>query len=412
MEPRVFISHSSKDKSIADAICNQLESAGIRCWIAPRNIEVGSDWTRGIMQGLAECQVFVLVFTADANVSEHVGREVAKAFSLGSAVIPFRVEGLYRVYRDYERVRIQLAIARRRLPNDVEAITLEAFLDCRLGNWEKAIQEFNEGITRDPRNSILTENLALTFSFTRQFSAADRMFDRLIELRSDQPIVKVQKPVFVTFYKTGDDSPVRSALAALPASIADARDGLSLRLTFALVDRDWLQAKELIEKMKGIEDDSDFAYGEANVPVGCYSILVARLEGEQSGANASFAETRERLEQKVQKSQSYGKANMLSQLAVVDALLNDQEIAISEAKRAVELLPISKDALAGPAMEMNLAVVYAWTNELDLAFEKLNSLTKIPNGIFYGQLKRDPYREPLRKDPRYEKLLAELAPQD
>jgi hypothetical protein len=59
-----------------------------------------------------------------------------------------------------------------------------------------------------------------------------------------------------------------------------------------------------------------------------------------------------------------------------------------------------------PAMEMNLAVVYAWTNDLDLAFEKLSSLTKVPGGIFYGQLKRDPYWEPLRKDPRYEKLLA------
>jgi hypothetical protein len=82
----IFISHSSKDKSIADAICNQLESAGIPCWIAPRDIEVGSDWTRGVMQGIAKCRVFVLVFTDHANDSEHVGREVANAFSLGLAV--------------------------------------------------------------------------------------------------------------------------------------------------------------------------------------------------------------------------------------------------------------------------------------------------------------------------------------
>jgi len=63
-------------------------------------------------------------------------------------------------------------------------------------------------------------------------------------------------------------------------------------------------------------------------------------------------------------------------------------------------------------MEMNLAVVYAWSNELDLAFEKLSSATKVPGGLYYGQLKRDPYWEPLRQDPRYEKLLAELAPRD
>jgi hypothetical protein len=90
MASKVFISHSSKDKPVADAICNHLESAGVRCWIAPRDIAFGSDWTEGIMRGIDGCRVFVLVFSEHANDSEHVRREVAKAFSLGLAVIPFR----------------------------------------------------------------------------------------------------------------------------------------------------------------------------------------------------------------------------------------------------------------------------------------------------------------------------------
>jgi Protein of unknown function (DUF3365)/TIR domain len=89
---KVFISHSSKDKQTADAICNYLESAGVRCWIAPRDIPFGSDWTEGIMTGIGSCKVFVLVFSEHANDSEHVRREVAKAFSQGLAVIPFRTE--------------------------------------------------------------------------------------------------------------------------------------------------------------------------------------------------------------------------------------------------------------------------------------------------------------------------------
>jgi Protein of unknown function (DUF3365)/TIR domain len=89
---KVFISHSSKDRPIADAICNHLESAGIRCWIAPRDIAFGADWTEGILRGIDSCRVFVLVFSENANDSEHVRREVAKAFSLGLAVIPFRTE--------------------------------------------------------------------------------------------------------------------------------------------------------------------------------------------------------------------------------------------------------------------------------------------------------------------------------
>jgi hypothetical protein len=89
---KVFISHSNKDKPIADAICNHLESAGVRCWIAPRDIALGSDWTEGIMRGIDSCRIFVVVFSEHANDSEHVRREVARAFSLGLAVIPFRTQ--------------------------------------------------------------------------------------------------------------------------------------------------------------------------------------------------------------------------------------------------------------------------------------------------------------------------------
>jgi tetratricopeptide (TPR) repeat protein len=88
----VFISHSSKDRPTADAICAHLESVGIKCWIAPRDIEPGATWTKGIMEGLDACQAFILVFSEHANDSDHVQREVAKAFSSGLAVIPFRVK--------------------------------------------------------------------------------------------------------------------------------------------------------------------------------------------------------------------------------------------------------------------------------------------------------------------------------
>jgi hypothetical protein len=90
----------------------------------------------------------------------------------------------------------------------------------------------------------------------------------------------------------------------------------------------------------------------------------------------------------------------------------DRAIAISEAKRAVEILPISKDAITGPGVATNLAVVYAWTNDLNLSFQTFAPLTKMPFGINYSELKRDPLWDPLRNDPRFDKLLAELAPKD
>jgi tetratricopeptide (TPR) repeat protein len=286
-------------------------------------------------------------------------------------------------------------------------------MDRRQGQFEKAIEEFKEAITRDPRNTLWIQELADTLYYTRQFRAAEQTFDRVIELRPDLPILKAKKPLYVTFYKTGDDTAVRSAIVALPASMAGDRGVLSLRLKFALVDRDLPQAQELIERMNGGEDEGWFAYGDYPVPVGCYSIVLARLQDEQPSAKSNFAETREQLSQKFQKSLGTAEnACLLSNLAVVDALLGQKGAAVAEAKRAVEMLPISKDALEGPGIVMNLAVVYAWTNEADLAFEILGPLTKTPLGIFYGQLKREPYWDPLRNDPRFDKLLAKLAPKD
>jgi TolB-like protein/Tfp pilus assembly protein PilF len=317
---------------------------------------------------------------------------------------------LYRCYRDYERAREQFAIAIRGLPNDAEAIELEALIDRRQGQWEKSVQGSKDAISRDPRNSSFVENFAATLWSLHQFRAAGQMYDRLIELRPSEPFFKVEKAVFVTYYETGNVAAVKAAFAALPASMANDRPVLSQRLSFALADHDWAQAKEVIEKLNGGDDEGDFAYGPVNVPVGCYSILLSRLQGEQTNENTYFAQTREQLNQRVQIAPE--NAILLSELAVTDALLSHKETAIEEAKHAVELLPISKDALDGPVMQLNLAVVYAWTDESDLAFQQLNSLVKVPSGIFYGQLKRDPYWEPLRQDPRYEKLLAELAPRD
>ncbi|HXM04102.1 MAG TPA: toll/interleukin-1 receptor domain-containing protein, partial [Chthoniobacterales bacterium] len=81
MQSKVFISHSSADKAIAGVICQRLESDGIKCWIAPRDIKPGSNWTEGIMEGIEACRTLILVFSEHANNSDHVYREVAKACS-------------------------------------------------------------------------------------------------------------------------------------------------------------------------------------------------------------------------------------------------------------------------------------------------------------------------------------------
>jgi len=94
MEFDVFISHSSKDKTMADAVCAKLEQAGIRCWIAPRDIQPGMTWSGEIMKAIDKCRVMVLVFSANANESVQIVREVESAVHRGKPILPLRIEDI------------------------------------------------------------------------------------------------------------------------------------------------------------------------------------------------------------------------------------------------------------------------------------------------------------------------------
>jgi tetratricopeptide (TPR) repeat protein len=97
-------------------------------------------------------------------------------------------------------------------------------------------------------------------------------------------------------------------------------------------------------------------------------------------------------------------------IARLDAGLGRKEDAIREARRAVDLMPIAKDSFWGPGLAADLALVYAWKGERDRALEQLEIVAKIPNGPSYGDLKFNPCWDSLRSDPRFEKIVASLAP--
>jgi predicted Zn-dependent protease len=138
----------------------------------------------------------------------------------------------------------------------------------------------------------------------------------------------------------------------------------------------------------------------------CLEIPFAKHQGEQE-TNAEFGEARNKLLQKVKEHPE--DPYLLIYLGQIDAYLGRKQEAIEEARRAVEMSP---DGIEGPVLNCLLAVVYALTNEPDIAFQVLDVSIKTPRGITYGDLKLDPDFDPLRADPRFEKLLAELAPKD
>ncbi len=90
----VFISHSSKDKTVADAVCAKLEANGIRCWIAPRDVVPSAEYGESIIDAIVQSRIMVLVFSAEANASSQIRREVERAVNHSVAILPFRIENV------------------------------------------------------------------------------------------------------------------------------------------------------------------------------------------------------------------------------------------------------------------------------------------------------------------------------
>ena len=132
------------------------------------------------------------------------------------------------------------------------------------------------------------------------------------------------------------------------------------------------------------------------------------MKGDAVAAQAAFSAARAQQEKAVRAQPDYGPA--LCVLGLIDAALGRKEEALREGRRALELAPLAKDSLDGADVLYFYAVICAWTGERDLAVEQLETLAKIPAGVSYGDIRLSPNWDPLRGVPRFEKIVASLAP--
>ena len=135
---------------------------------------------------------------------------------------------------------------------------------------------------------------------------------------------------------------------------------------------------------------------------------MARARGDTLTERTAFTAARAQVEKKVREQPKYAQA--LCVLGMIDAGLGRQAEAIREGRRASELLPVSKESINGSLLMQYLAVIYAWTGEKDLALDQLAATARIPSSVTYGDLALHPFWDSLRGDPRFEKLVASLAP--
>jgi serine/threonine protein kinase/Tfp pilus assembly protein PilF len=325
---------------------------------------------------------------------------------------------LYWGYSDYARARAEIAVAQQSLPNNPRAFELAGLIDRREGRWAEATHNLERASELDPQNIPYLITLATTYLRLHDYDQMARVMDRIIAVQPDRQRARIIR-AGIEVDRRADTRPLRAAIEkALANEPGSAEDPFvaSYRLDLALSDRD-LDAVSSIGAALPLKQslDAGFNAGSRDFWLG----VVARLKGDAVAARAAFMRVRTKLEEEVRVHPD--NMGLLSDLGLIDAALGRKEEALSEGRRAMErgmeLVPTAQDPMFGSytnegSIKRSFAMICAWAGETDLALKQLEAVTKNPGGPSYGEFRLDPMWDPLRGDPRFEKIVASLAPKE
>ncbi len=173
----------------------------------------------------------------------------------------------------------------------------------------------------------------------------------------------------------------------------------------ALAERDATAAKEALS---ALGDNEIWLFDQVQFNRGFVEALIARMTNDEQKARSAFAAARAEQEKVLEAQPDFGPSWCV--LGLIDAGLGRKEEALREGRRALELLPVEKDALVGQYLIRYFAVIAAWVGEKDLACEQLAIAVRPPSNVTYGELKLLPLWDPLRGEPCFEKIVASLSP--
>ena len=311
---------------------------------------------------------------------------------------------LYSVYLDYDIARRELAVAMNLLPNDPMCYELSGFLERRAGDWEKSARALTKALELDPRSVYLLHQLSLTYEHTRRFAEMAKTLDQAVMIAPDDVSTRVARAI-VDLEWRADPKPmhdtIAQAIAKDPAISAELAEGW---LYLALCERDWTAA----ERALAASDSDACRIENVAFPRRWCDGLLARARGQEDRARVAFLEARAESEKIVREQPNFGEA--LCVLGMIEAALGDSEKAIEHGERAIQLVPISKDSINGPLLIEYLSIIYSWAGQKDRAIEQLKQASTIPSPVNYGVLRLHPYWDALRGDPRFEQIVASLAP--
>ena len=313
---------------------------------------------------------------------------------------------IYWMEKDYDRALEQFEIASRLSPSSGDTDRLIAAIKRRQGKWEESLEAYERVAKLDPQNPNIVRELLFTNTSMRRWPEAARWGERMRAMAPASLVAKMQSG-YVDFWWKGDTQLLKSLVDKVPAGIDPDGVVTSARWDVAMLRRDYFAAKNVLEG----SSVSALSYTNAGLtPRIFFEGCIYLAQEDNTNAQKAFELARPAFEAAVKEAPASADRHAI--LGWLYAFMGRRDDAIREGQRAVELKPESKDAVDGSLMNGYLALIYARVGKNDLAIPLIERLLRTPGAvdsadysITINDLKYRWEWDPLRKDPRFEKLI-------
>jgi TolB-like protein/class 3 adenylate cyclase len=332
-----------------------------------------------------------------AAIKEAADRAMALQPELGEAWL---AQGVYRyqVLHDYSGALRAYAEAGKRVPNSADVFGDMAYVERRMGRWDAAVSHARKAILLDPRNLQLLIYTGETLGYLRNFAEAEDFVDRAMQIAPDLVRALVAK---ISIFQAEGRLDEASKLAARIIVPSEGPLEIPTKATQLFYERRFDAAIAQLQPttMPSKPGEPLEEWKQAYLPLLGYC---QQLAGKNADARATYALAVQAIKPSPTASVPVDNDLLPCALALSYAGLGEKEKALAEAREAVA--DYQEDALDKPQAETVLAQVEAQVGNVDVAIDALPHLLEVPNGLTPGLLRLDPYWDPLRKDPRFEKL--------
>ena len=301
----------------------------------------------------------------------------------------------YHGFRDYGKALADYTLARELAPGNISAIYRIGLIYRRLGDYEKAIENMEYAISLDPRSVLMLQNLAGSYAALRQYKEVSSIIKKTDELGSE--MTKINYGIRSVYNASGD------ALQAVKF-LKNTDNFVNLKLSYNEILKNYNEMKQILSNSQNDFFTSVQYYFPRSYYQGIFSDGLDNKIDSKKYFNKAIIHLKNKISEYPNDPRFY------SSLGLTYARLGKSNEAIKAGLKAIDILPISRDALFGPNYEKSLSIIYSIIGERNKALEKIEYLSIIPNGFHYGELISHPNFDSIRGEPRFQSVLNKLKP--